>query len=188
MIKHLRYIKYVLLHKYYVFRECLNYGLVWQGLIHDWTKFLPSEWSPYVEYFYGDGGKGAFDVAWNHHQKRNPHHWQYWLLREDNPEARLQLSQHLLQAAIEVDQFGLISDATMQDGTETVIRNFFKILPMPDKYRKEMLCDWRGAGQAQGKPRDETIYWYVANKDNIFLHPDTEAWIEKELKIINEKT
>ena len=19
-----------------------------------------------------------FDVAWNHHQKNNPHHWQYW--------------------------------------------------------------------------------------------------------------
>lgn len=28
--------------------------------------------------------KRAFDIAWNHHQKRNPHHWQYWLLVRDD--------------------------------------------------------------------------------------------------------
>lgn len=25
----------------------------------------------------------AFDCAWLYHQHRNPHHWQYWVLRED---------------------------------------------------------------------------------------------------------
>lgn len=28
--------------------------------------------------------QAAFDLAWNHHQKRNPHHWQYWLLTLDD--------------------------------------------------------------------------------------------------------
>lgn len=149
LTKHWMYLKYVLTHKYYVFRECLNYGLIWQGLIHDWTKFLPSEWSPYVQYFYGDGGQGAFDIAWNHHQKRNPHHWQYWLLRNDN------------QGSLRP----------------------FNPLPMPDRFRKEMLCDWRGAGMAQGKSRESTREWYLENKTNIVLHLDTQSWIEQELRI-----
>ena len=166
MIKHFQYLKYVLTHKYYVFRECWQYGLIWQGLIHDWSKFLPSEWFPYVEYFYGNKDQNTFDIAWNHHQKRHPHHWQYWLLREDNPEADFTPYWQGLQTE-----------------KEAVIHHFFKVLPMPDKYRKEMLCDWRGAGQAQGKARNETKQWYQANKDNIFLHPDTQAWIQNELGI-----
>lgn len=30
--------------------------------------------------------KQAFDMAWNHHQKRNKHHWQYWILTMDDQE------------------------------------------------------------------------------------------------------
>lgn len=28
--------------------------------------------------------KQAFDMAWNNHQKRNKHHWQYWILTMDD--------------------------------------------------------------------------------------------------------
>ena len=28
--------------------------------------------------------KHGFDLAWLHHQHNNPHHWQHWLLREDD--------------------------------------------------------------------------------------------------------
>lgn len=106
MIKaHLAYLRYVLRHKLYVFQECLKYGLLWQGITHDWSKFLPSEWVAYAKYFYGTfryekiadiGGlyrsfgdsdadakeywEARFNEAWNHHQKRQPHHWQYWLI------------------------------------------------------------------------------------------------------------
>jgi hypothetical protein len=31
-----------------------------------------------------DEAKAAFDRAWNHHQKCQPHHWQYWLLTMDS--------------------------------------------------------------------------------------------------------
>lgn len=48
-------------------------------------------------------------------------------------------------------------------------------LPMPDKYRREMLADWYGAGRALGKPNIEQ--WYDDNRDNIKLHPETRAWI-----------
>lgn len=88
--RHWAYLQYVLRHKWFVFRACLEYGLIWRGLIHDWTKFLPSEWLPYARTFYApDGSKqykpdADFNRAWNHHQKANSHHWQYYVLHEDS--------------------------------------------------------------------------------------------------------
>ena len=38
-----------------------------------------------------------------------------------------------------------------------------KSLPMPDRYRREMLADWRGAGMALGYG-DNTVEWYKGNK------------------------
>jgi hypothetical protein len=54
---------------------------------HDESKCTVREWEPYENYFYGEEKteeiQDKFDVAWNHHQKNNPHHWQYWVLIED---------------------------------------------------------------------------------------------------------
>lgn len=160
MKPHFQYLRYVLRHKWFVFLACLEYHdwrLILRGIIHDWTKFLPREWFPYVQYFYGGQRKdvgtagynhqlhqddNAFNVAWNHHQKKNDHHWQFWILNYD-------------------------------DG-----RVF--TLPMSDLARKEMVADWRGAGRAQGKPN--TWEWYAANKDKMTLHPNTRQWVEEEMK------
>lgn len=79
-MKYINYLKYLLKHKWYVFLACVEYGIIWRGLIHDLSKFLPSEFFPYAEYFYGKGNnKMEFDFAWLLHQKRNPHHWQWWI-------------------------------------------------------------------------------------------------------------
>lgn len=80
---HLKYLRYVLRHKWFVGIECFKVGLYWRGLTHDWHKFLPSEWAPYVHYFYGERDEEAFDFAWLQHQKRADHHWQWWMLPED---------------------------------------------------------------------------------------------------------
>lgn len=118
MSAHLKHLRYVLIHKWFVFIYCLEYGLIWRGIKHDWTKFLPSEWFPYVDFFYrGEPSSrtGAaqpkkatpeFEVAVNHHLHRNDHHWAYWVRLGD-------------------------------DGTVLA-------LPMPDKCRKEMMADWLG--------------------------------------------
>lgn len=86
MIKrNLQYLFYLLKHKYYVARECWKLGLIWQGIIHDWQKFLPCEWIPYAQTFYGTGeDHPGFNAAWLHHQHYGPHHWQHWLLHEDS--------------------------------------------------------------------------------------------------------
>ncbi len=158
-MKHLRYLNYVLRHKWFVFVECRRRGLWWRGLIHDLSKFLPSEWGPYVDYFYGstsgtqkgrgetgyykptDTGDAAFDFAWLLHQKRNNHHWQWWILPED------------------------------EGGV--------KVLEMSPTARTEIFCDWKGAGRAQGKP--DVRAWYMANGQKMQLGPQTRKWIEDEL-------
>lgn len=56
---------------------------------HDYSKYSLSEYDQYDDYFYGertDAVKFAFDHAWLHHIHHNPHHWQYWVLLEDDPE------------------------------------------------------------------------------------------------------
>ena len=57
---------------------------------HDDSKYDTAEYDPYDQYFYGGNQsyavKLAFDYAWLHHIHHNPHHWQYWVLLEDDPE------------------------------------------------------------------------------------------------------
>src|SRR5690242_1427767 len=61
-------------------------------MIHDWSKFLPCEWIPYANYFFGKRKQmfaSRFRAAWLHHQHLNPHHWQHWILRSDNGTSEL---------------------------------------------------------------------------------------------------
>lgn len=144
MSAHWLYLKYVVRHKWFVYRAGRLLGVSrLQLLIHDWQKFTRAEWGPYVRYFYSDTpDQDAFDRAWLHHQKLGgKHHWQYWVLRED-------------------------------DGST-------KALEVPDRYRREMLADWRGAGLALGKP--DTAAWYEANREKMVLHDSTREWIEAHL-------
>lgn len=164
----LRYLWALTRHKWFVFWECCKLGIPWLGLIHDLSKFLPGEWRGYCYYFYGNfpaqselGAYGKshyfgptkedvaqwFDVAWLHHQHRNKHHWQRWLLTLDSAR----------------------SDGKLIP------------LPMPDRYRREMLADWRGAGRAYGNP--DTLSWYLNNREQMTLHEETQDWIEQQLGI-----
>lgn len=149
MKRHWQYLLYVVRHKWYVFLECIKLGIWWRGILHDLSKFSPFEWFAYAKYFYLSDGKArgdapehiklAFDTAWLLHIHRNPHHWQYWVLREDSGGK--------------------------------------KALKMPKKYVYEMVCDWRGAGKAQGYG-DNTVEWYERMKGNMLLHPETRTLVE----------
>lgn len=84
---HLRYLKYVLRHKWFVFVAGRKTGApLWRLLIHDWSKFSRAEWTPYVHmfYLYPSSGSDTFDKAWLHHIHTNKHHWQHWLLQKDD--------------------------------------------------------------------------------------------------------
>jgi len=139
---------------------CFRHGLIWRGLVHDLSKFLPSEWFPYARFFYEPNGKGRtirdksgyykptdtgdakFDFAWLLHQKRNKHHWQWWVLPED-------------------------------DGA-------VKVLPMPRRYALEMWCDWIGAGRAQGVSDWWNPWrWFEINRGKMRLHEETVRQLEE---------
>jgi hypothetical protein len=157
----------LLRHKFFVFVEACRLGIPWLGLIHDWSKFLPSEYVPYARYFYGnypkrseihgdmrneipdrltkEGISAAFDIAWNYHEKRNKHHWQYWVLINDRSEPQVQG------------------------------------LPMPERYIREMVADWRGAGRAYGNPN--TVEWYQKQAEKQIMHLKTRRRVEELLGI-----
>jgi hypothetical protein len=48
-----------------------------------------------------------------------------------------------------------------------------RALSIPPRYVREMVADWIGAGQAQGKP--DIAGWYTANAAKM-LHDDTVPW------------
>lgn len=60
---------------------------------HDESKYSTEEYDAYDKYFYGGNRSYKvvqdFNYAWLHHIHQNPHHWQYWVLLEDDPEAGL---------------------------------------------------------------------------------------------------
>lgn len=56
---------------------------------HDLSKYSSCEYEAYKNYFYGTQRtkeiEDAFDKAWLHHIWCNPHHWQHWVLVDENP-------------------------------------------------------------------------------------------------------
>lgn len=59
-------------------------------LTHDQSKYEPDEYYAYDAYFYGSDKsqkvKDDFKRAWLLHIHRNPHHWQHWVLNNDEPD------------------------------------------------------------------------------------------------------
>lgn len=57
---------------------------------HDLSKSSLEEYKAYDDYFYGknvsSAVKESFNKAWLMHIHSNPHHWQYWMLVNDDPK------------------------------------------------------------------------------------------------------
>ena len=80
-----RHFKTITYHRWLVRQGCFQVGLYWQGLIHDLSKYSPTEFWVGVKYFQGDSSpNGAerkakgYSEAWMHHKGRNRHHYEYW--------------------------------------------------------------------------------------------------------------
>ncbi len=164
-MKYIKYLSYLLRHKWYVAKECFKLGLYWRGIVHDIDKFMPDEFIPYANHFFSNNrdihygrdryghydptntGDDAFNLAIMLHLKRNRHHWQWWVIPKD------------------------------YSGT--------KILEMDEISKKEMYCDWIGAARAQGRvtPYEDTASvvkkWWVDNEKTMQLHPNTREYFNK---------
>jgi len=150
---YLQYFCYVLQHKWYVFLEACKLGIPWRGIIHDCDKLYPSEWGPRAKVL-------ARSMA--EHQKA--------IAVPETLDDSLALSwlRHYHRCSHHWQWWVVILDSGK-----------IKLLPMADCCRKEMLADWRAVSRYPG--RLAVVPWYMQNRDNILLHPETRDWIESQL-------
>lgn len=172
-MKYFKYLSYLLRHKWYVFLECCSAGIPWRGVWHDFSKFYPDEFLPYAEYFYG----------------QRPH----TLCGDTSKTAS---SREALTGDAAFDLAWLKHQHRNTHHWQWYVleedSGVTKVLEMSDTDRQEMVCDWVGAGKAQGffsppeDPFHETRAWYKKNRSKMKLHPGTEGWIECRFGIEEE--
>ena len=86
MNKYWKHFKTIIKHKWEVGKVCFKFGLYWQGLVHDMSKFSITEFAPSARYFQGHSSpidkekeEKGYSAAWLHHKARNKHHPWYWM-------------------------------------------------------------------------------------------------------------
>lgn len=151
----------VLTHKRNVRIACFKMGIYWQGLVHDLSKFSPTEFVPSVRYYSGSFSPNAVDkvlnglsTSWLHHKGRNKHHFEYWIDYTTGPTPVIEGAR------------------------------------MPIKYIAEMIADRYAACVAYNKDKyDKGDAWAYYNKNASYLaiDADTRAILETALKIMRDE-
>ena len=75
----------VMKHRRTVIVHCAKCGILRQGLLHDLSKYSPTEILPGFKYYQGNRSPNeeerklnGYSLAWMHHKGRNKHHFEYW--------------------------------------------------------------------------------------------------------------
>lgn len=157
--KHFKTISY---HKYLVLKGCFKIGLYRQGLMHDLSKYSPSEFWVGAKYFQGDRSPNnaereekGYSSAWLHHKGRNKHHYEYWV----------DYSAHEIVGGLAP-------------------------VPMPDKYIAEMMMDRIAASKVYLKEKytdRSPLEYYRRGKDNPLMHESTKEKLEFLLEMLAQK-
>ena len=155
---HLKTISY---HKYLVMQGCFKVGLYKQGLLHDLSKYCPSEFIVGAKYYQGNRSPNnaerediGYSSAWLHHKGRNKHHYEYWIDYSEAVEA------------------GLVP------------------VPIPDRYLVEMFMDRVAASKVyNGKNYTDKspLEYYESGKCIRLLHKKTKKKLEFLLHMLAEK-
>lgn len=82
-----KHLKVVMKHKHYVFINSVHLGIPFQGLIHDLSKFSPTEFIASAKYYNGHyspivnerRNEGLYSNIFTHHTNHNKHHYEYWI-------------------------------------------------------------------------------------------------------------
>lgn len=171
------YLKYVLEHKKNVFKTCIKRGLKLHAITHDLSKFSPSEFIPYANWFNGRHGvaiankltdvsdsvlnehnmlKQKFEIAWQHHYEYNKHHWNHWCydwLLYYNTDIKLE-------------------DCKLSEPEY-----------MPGKYLIQMICDWEAMSIKFGGSAQS---YYLNNYYQIELHRESRWILEGKLNLYSK--
>ena len=119
--------KTIIQHKIEVGKLCFKCGLYTAAILHDMSKFSPTEFIPGVKYYtgtksphYAERRYTGRSNAWMHHKAMNKHHAEYW------------------------------HDISLESGSDVAI-------DIPDRYLLEMVCDRIGACKVYLKDKFTTI-------------------------------
>lgn len=146
-------------HRHEVIKNCFRAGIGLQGLVHDLSKYGPTEFIPGVLYFQGDRSPNeleretiGYSRAWIHHKGRNKHHYEHW--NDYNPVTK------------------------RLEGVE-----------MPVKYFVEMVCDRIAASKiyyGENYTNDAPLQYFLGKKGKILIHSRTEQHLEKVLRMLSK--
>ena len=152
-------------HKALVAEGCFKVGLCRQGILHDLSKFSPTEFMVGARYFQGTRSPNnaeretiGYSSSWLHHKGRNRHHYEYWIdynMRPDNDKDSILIP-----------------------------------VKMPGRYVVEMLMDRIAASKVyQGDAYTDTspLKYYQGGKASEMMHPQTRKLLEKLLTMLAEE-
>lgn len=146
--------KSLLLHKWYVLVSGLFVGVpLWRLIIHDWSKFFPSEFFLYSRWKYGEATNAEWSIGWLHHLHYNPHHPEHWIL-----------SWH--------------GDPTFYAGIGEPIVQYISVLPMPEIYVREFVADMMATSKQVSGSHD-IARWLNKNGPRMRLHDETVTRLER---------
>lgn len=162
MFKAWMHFKTVTYHRYLVMQGCFKVGLYKQGLLHDLSKYSPSEFLVGARYYQGNRSPNnaerediGYSSSWLHHKGRNKHHYEYWI-----------------------------------DYSSRGIPGGVAPVPMPDKYIIEMLMDriaackvYHGINYTYKDP----LEYYEGGKELEIMHKKTRKKLEFLLRMLAAK-
>ena len=154
----IRHFRTVTEHRLMVLRHCIKAGIPVQGLLHDLSKYSPTEFIPGMRYYQGNRSPNeeerellGYSTAWMHHKGRNKHHFEYWV--DVNPVSKR-----------------------------------YEPVEMPNRYLIEMFCDRVAASKVYRKEQyrdsDPLDYFLRGKERGRAMHPNTEKKLHRLLKIL----
>ena len=155
-----QHFKTITYHRYLVMCGCFRVGLYWRGLVHDLSKYSPTEFWTGARYFQGDRSPNAaeredkgYSEAWMHHKGRNRHHYEYW------------------------------TDMSRQT-------RCYESVVMPRKYLVEMVMDRRAACMVyQGKAYTDSsaLTYFEKSRERELMHPQTKRQLHFILTMLRDE-
>ena len=160
MAKAIKHFLTITRHRNKVIANCFRAGIPWRGLMHDLSKYSPSEFFVGAKHYQGtrspnEGEREAYGYskAWMHHKGRNRHHFEYW------------------------NDYDFITKK-------------LKPVRMPKVFVIEMFCDRVAASKIyNGKNYTDSspLEYFMKAKGVRFIHQETSDEIEFLLRMLEEK-
>lgn len=152
--------KTILKHKWEVFLLSVKVGIPFRGLLHDLSKFSPTEFIVGARFYSGkrspNEGERAeigYSTAWIHHKGKERHHFEHW--RDYDPKTGIE-----------------------------------RPVEMPLIFLKEMFCDRVAASKVymgEGYTDEEPLKYFLKAKGKRSIGEKTSQRLELFLTILSEK-